>query len=129
MDQKDLTHRTIGAIAALRVANEKHWKGYCLDKGVKWRKEVKSPFQPVVIWVLKRSKMKTGENQTSKASMIAGCLDEFWEIKRPQGMNPGDIAAWLDASGGYTAVYRDRLDRLRAPKDKAEMRYTAAIWR
>lgn len=75
LDQKDLTHRTIAAIAALRVANEKHWKGYCLDKGVKWRKEVKSPFQPVVIWVLKRSKMKTGENHTSKASMIAGCLD------------------------------------------------------
>ena len=96
-------------------------------RGLKWRKEVKSPFQPVVIWVLKRSKMKTGENHTSKASMIAGCLDEFWDIKRPQGMKPDEIAAWLDADGGYTAVYRDRLDRLRAKdkaKDKAEVRYS-----
>jgi hypothetical protein len=38
-------------------------------------------------------------------------------------MNTTDIAAWLDASGGYTAVYRDRLERLRPAKDKAEVRY------
>jgi hypothetical protein len=55
--------------------------------------------------------------------MIAGCLDEYWETKRPQGMKPDDIAAWLDEKGGYTVVYRDRRDRLHAPKDKAEVRY------
>lgn len=127
LDQKELTHRTIAAIAALREAHEHHWKYYCQDKGLKWRKEVKSPFQPVVIWVLKKSTMKTGEIHTSKASMVSGCLDEFWDIKRPQGMKTDDIAAWLDADGGYTAVYRDRLDRLRAKdtaKDKAEVRYS-----
>jgi hypothetical protein len=126
LDQKALTHQTIAAIAALRIANEKHWKGYCLDKGLKWRKEIKSHFQPVVMWVLKKTKTATGENHTSKASMIAGCLDEFWDIKRPQGMRPDEVAAWLDAAGGYTAVYRNRLDRLRAndeAKDRAEVRY------
>jgi hypothetical protein len=127
LNQKELTHRTISVIAALRVAHEKHWKYYCQEKGATWRKEVKSPFQPVVIWVLKRSETQTGENHTSKASMIAGCLDEFWDIKRPQGMKPDEVAAWLDAAGGYTAVYRNRLQRLRGKdkdKDNAEARYS-----
>ena len=38
-------------------------------------------------------------------------------------MKPDDIPAWLDKSGGYTQVYRDRLDRLRGPKDKIADRY------
>ena len=123
LDQKDITHRTIAAIAALRVAHEEEWKPYCQGRGLKWPKEAKSAFRPVVMWVLNLAKDKTGENHTSKASMIAGCLDEYWEMERPDGMKPDEIAAWLDKSGGYTTVYRDRLDRLRAPKDKAEERY------
>lgn len=73
--------------------------------------------------MLNLAKDKTGENHTSKASMIAGCLDEYWEMERPDGMKPNEIAAWLDKSGGYTTVYRDRLDRRRVPKDKTEERY------
>jgi hypothetical protein len=123
LDQKDITHRAIGAIAALRVANEDDWKRYCERRGMKWRKEAKSAFQSAVMWVLNRLKTATGENHTSKASMIAGCLDEYWEIQRPLGMKPNEIAAWLGKMGGYTAVYRDRLDRLREPKDKIAERY------
>jgi hypothetical protein len=123
LDQKDVTHRTISAIAALRVAHEDDWKPYCERRGMKWRKEAKSAFQAAAMWVLNRMKAATGENHTSKASMIAGCLDEYWEMQRPKGMKPNDIARWLDDSGGYTTVYRDRLDRLRDPKDKIAERY------
>jgi hypothetical protein len=123
LDQRDITHRTIAAIAALRTSHEDDWKPYCESRGLKWRKEAKSPFQCAVMWVLNRMKAATGENHTSKASMIAGCLDEYWEIQRPLGMLPVEIAGWLDKMGGYTAVYRDRLDRLRAPKDKIAERY------
>jgi hypothetical protein len=122
LDQKDITHRTIEAIAALRIAHEEDWKPYCQSRDMKWRKEAKSAFRPVVMWVLNQAKEKTGENHTSKASMIAGCLDEYWEILRPDGMRPDEIAAWLDKSGGYSTLYRGRLDRLRDPKDKAEER-------
>jgi len=123
LDHKDITHRTIAAIAALRVAHEEDWKSYCESKGMKWRKEAKSPFQCPVMWVLNRMKTATGENHTSKGSMIAGCLDEYWEIHRSTGVKPADIAGWLDKMGGYTAVYRERLDRLRDPKDKIAERY------
>lgn len=123
LDQKDITHRTIAAIAALRIAHEEDWKPYCQSRGLKWPKEAKSAFRAVVMWVLNLAKAKTGENHTSKASMISGCLDEYWEMQRPCGMVPGEIAEWLDESGGYTTVCRDRLDRLRDPKDKAEERY------
>jgi len=122
LDHKDITHRTIAAIAALRMAHEDDWKPYCESRGLKWRKEAKSPFQCAVMWVLNRIKTATGEN-TSKASMIAGCLDEYWEIHRPAGFTPAEIAGWLDKMGGYTAVYRERLDRLRDPKDKIAERY------
>lgn len=123
LDHKDITHRTIAAIAALRVAHEDDWKSYCESRGLKWRKEAKSPFQCAVMWVLNRMKTATGESHTSKASMIAGCLDEYWEIHRSTGIEPSEIAAWLDKMGGYTAVYRERLDRLRDPKDKIAERY------
>jgi hypothetical protein len=123
LDHKDITHRTIAAIAALRVAHEDEWKSYCESRGLKWRKEAKSPFQCAVMWVLNRMKTATGESHTAKASMIAGCLDEYWEIHRPTGIEPPEIAAWLDKMGGYTAVYRERLDRLRDPKDKIAERY------
>jgi hypothetical protein len=38
------------------------------------------------MWVLNRMKTATGENHTSKGSMIAGCLDEYWENHRPTGI-------------------------------------------
>jgi len=123
LDQKDITHRTIAAIAAVRVAHEADWKPYCESRGMKWRKEAKSPFQCPVMWALNRMTKATGEKHTSKASMVAGCLDEYWEIARPKGMKPDDIVAWLGKSGGYTTVYRDRLERLREPKDKIAERY------
>ena len=123
LDHKDITHRTIAAIAALRVAHEDEWKSYCESRGLKWRKEANSPFQCAVMWVLNRMKTATGESHTAKASMIAGCLDEYWEIHRPTGVKPADLAGWLDKMGGYTAVYRERLDRLRDPKDKIAERY------
>ena len=123
LDQKDITHRTIAAIAALRMAHEDEWKPYCESRGMKWPKEAKSPFRPAVMWVLNQAKARTGENHTSKASMIAGCIDEYWEIERPNGMTPGKIPAWLDERGGYTKVYRDRLERLKEPKDKIAERY------
>jgi hypothetical protein len=123
LDQKDLTHRTIAAIAALRIAHEDDWTPYCEGRGMRWRKEVKSPFRPAVMWVLNRIKAKAGEDHTTKASMIAGVLDEFWEIHRQKGMKTAHIPVWLDDSGGYTKVYRDRLERQRDPKDKIAERY------
>src|SRR3954447_8041238 len=42
LDQKDMMHRTIGAIAALRVDHQEDWKSYCESRGMKWRKEAKS---------------------------------------------------------------------------------------
>lgn len=124
LDQKDITHRTIAAIAALRVAHEDEWKSYCEQQGMKWRNEAKSPFQCVVKWHLDQKTKATGENHTSKASMIAGCLDEYWETHRPNGMKPADVAVWLDKMGGYTVVYRKRLDRSRDPKDAIAERYS-----
>jgi hypothetical protein len=123
LDQKDFTHRTIAAIAALRVKHEGHWKQYCEDRSLKWRKEAKSEFQCVVMWVLNRMKTATDENHTSKASMIAGCLDEYWEIQRSEGMKPDEMVAWLNKMGGYTKVYRERLDRLREPNNNKAERY------
>ena len=55
--------------------------------------------------------------------MVAGALDEYWEIERPKGIKPDEIPAWLDEWAGYTKVYRDRLERLRDPKDKIAERY------
>jgi hypothetical protein len=55
--------------------------------------------------------------------MVAGCIDEYWEIKRPSGMKPDEIPAWLSECGGYTKVYRDRLQRLREPKCNIGERY------
>jgi hypothetical protein len=127
LDQKDITHRTIAAIAALRLALEDDWKSYCQRRGMKWPKEAKSPFRPIVAWVLNLAKAKTGENHGSKASMIAGCIDEYWEMKRPSGMKPDDIPTWLSECGGYTKVYRDRLQRLREPKDKIGERYAGFL--
>ena len=125
LDHKDITHRTIAAIAALRIAHEDEyeWKSYCESRGMKWRKEAKSLFQCPVMWVLNRMKTATGENHTSKASMVAGAIDEYWEIERPNGMTTDEIPAWLDERGGYTKVYRDRLERLKEPKDKIAERY------
>jgi hypothetical protein len=127
LDQKDITHRTIAAIAALRIAHEDDWKSYCQRRGMKWPKEAKSPFRPIVAWGLNLAKAQTGENHGSKASMIAGCLDEYWEVKRPGGMKPDDIPTWLSECGGYTKVYRDRLQRLREPKDKIGERYAGFL--
>jgi hypothetical protein len=46
LDQKDITHQTIAAIVALRHAHDgDEWKPYCLRRGMKWPKEVKSPFR------------------------------------------------------------------------------------
>lgn len=56
-----------------RYRIEDGWKPYCEGRGMRWPKEVKSAFRPVVLWVLNQAKHKTGENHTSKASMIAGC--------------------------------------------------------
>jgi hypothetical protein len=123
LDQKDITHRTIAAIVALRIAHEEEWKPYCESKGMKSLKEAKSPFRPAVMWVLNQAKARTGENHTSKASMVAGAVDEYWEIERPNGMKPDGIPDWLDERGGYTKVYRDRLERLKEPKDKIAERY------
>jgi hypothetical protein len=123
LEQKDLTHRTIAAIAALRIAQEHDWRAYCENRGMRWCKEMKSPFRPVVIWVLNQAKAKTGEVQGSKASMIAGTLDEYWEIERPNGMTPDGILAWLDGAGGYSTLYRKRLKRLKETKDKIAKRY------
>jgi hypothetical protein len=122
LEQKDITHRTIAAIAALRLAHKDDWKPYCQRRGMKWQ-EAKSLFRPAVAWVLNLAKAKTGENHGSKASMVAGCIDEYWEIKRPSGMKPDEIPAWLSECGGYTKVYRDRLQRLREPKCNIGERY------
>lgn len=124
LDQQDLARWTMAAIAALRNAHDDDWKAYCENRGIKWRNQIKSPFQPLITWILKQAKARTGENHSSKASMIAGCLDEYWEIERPSGMTPDDIPAWLESKGGYTKVYRDRLERVREPKDKRAERYS-----
>jgi hypothetical protein len=123
LDQKDIAHRTLAAIAALRIAHENEWKLYCEERGMKWPKEVKSDFRPAVMWVLNQAKAKTGENHTAKASMMAGALDEYWEIERPKGTRANQIPEWLDEQGGYTGVYRKRLERLKEPKDKIVERY------
>jgi hypothetical protein len=134
LDQKDITHRTIAAIAALRIAHDDpEWKPYCVERGMKWPKEVRSPFRPAALWVLNKAKAKTGENHTSKASMIAGCIDDIWEYEmagfdgetneRIDPLTPDDIAAWLDTHGGYTTIYKRRRDRNKEPADKQEARY------
>jgi hypothetical protein len=134
LDWRNVTHRTIAAIVALRIAHDgDEWKPYCVGRGMKWPKEVKSSFQPPVMWVLNRAKAKTGENHTSKASMIAGCIDDIWEYEMA-GINgetsepidrlkPDDITAWLDTHGGYTTIYKRRRDRNKEPADKQEARY------
>jgi hypothetical protein len=33
----------------MRIANEQNRKDYCKDRGIKWPKEAKSPFQPLVM--------------------------------------------------------------------------------
>ncbi len=134
LDQKDMTHRTIAAIVALRIAHDgDEWKPYCVGRGMKWRKEAKSPFQPAVMWVLNRAKEKTGENHTSKASMIAGCIDDIWEYevagidgdtnKPIDPLTPDKIAEWLSAHGSYTGIYGRRRGRNKEPADKREARY------
>src|SRR4051794_13966209 len=65
--------------------------------------------------------------------MIAASLSvksskyHFWNIVpvtlSSNGMNPDAIARWLDDRGGYTKVYRDRLDRLRDPQKKIAKKY------
>ena len=127
LDQKDLTHLTIAAIADLRAAHNDDWQAYCENRGIKWHKQIKSPFQPLVMWILKQAKERTGENHTSKASMIVGCLDEYWEIERPNGMTPGGIPEWLESKGGYSKVYRDRLERFKEPTDKKAERYSRCL--
>jgi hypothetical protein len=133
LDQKDITHRTIAAIVALRIAHEDEWKPYCVRRGMKWPKEVKSPFRPAALWVLNQAKAKTGENHSSKASMIAGCIDDIWEYEMAgidgdtnepiDALPPDNIAAWLDTHGGYTTIYARRRGRNKEPADKREARY------
>jgi len=101
---------------------------------MKWAKEVKSPFQPPVMWVLSVMKKETGVNHTSKASMIAGCLDDIWEYEmagidgetgeRIAPLTPDKIAEWLSAHGSYTTIYKRRRDRSKRPADKQEARYS-----
>jgi hypothetical protein len=134
LDQKDITHRTIAAIVVLRLVHkEEGWKPYCVGRGMKWPKEVKSSFRPAAMWVLNKAKAKTGENHTSKASMIAGCIDDIWEYERLgvngetneaiEPLTPDNVAAWLDAHGGYTTIYKRRRDRNKESADKHEVRY------
>src|SRR5262249_9775872 len=130
LDQKVLMHQTIGAIGALRVAHKDEWKPYCLRRGMRWRKEVKSQFQPPVMWVLSRMKAEIGENHTSKASMVAGCLDDIWEYEMAgidgktretiTPLTPDKIAEWLSEHGSYTTIYKRRRDRNKQPADKQE---------
>ena len=70
LDQKDITHRTIAAIAALRIAHEDDWKSYCQRRGMKWPKEGQKP-----VPAYRRLGAKSGQGANRREPWLEGQHD------------------------------------------------------